>query len=353
MDVKDASTYPPSCCYIRNLAELDVFDDSSSNRFRSWYGGFIRFMGVYAGLLYQRDLQTRTQRILNPLSFVNKFFLLYISMPVGNSNWTKWVVGLGIAAVVVGIVIALLLKKPAEPVLVVSDGAQPSDTAIAITASGEALAVAPAASSAVAASTAAPEAVLAVNNPAVAPEVALQMAQAAVVEPPPPITYSLQNGRWKPGSISRSFSTPKEAEAYCTQEPSCEGYIVKNGVYVATQKQVAGVPGSPGLGYFFKKLLKPLSSQKWSLKPGNWWDGNAPKQYMCPNAKNVNLKGNGGDYANYCIIADVDSARSWCEGDPKCKAVLPVYNYFYQVTDNPIERTSENPYGNSILWMKD
>jgi hypothetical protein len=64
------------------------------------------------------------------------------------------------------------------------------------------------------------------------------------------------------------------------------------------------------------------------------WDKNVGGAYKCPNAKNVNLTSNNGDFANYCIFNTAEDASAWCSTDSKCLGYV-TNGTQYQTTINP------------------
>lgn len=80
-----------------------------------------------------------------------------------------------------------------------------------------------------------------------------------------------------------------------------------------------------------------------------YWDPNGPKKYMCPDALNVNLLGNSGDYANYCIFNAENAVRDWCNKDTTCVGYVE-NGGMYQALNTPAVLNNSIP--NSTYWVK-
>ena len=85
--------------------------------------------------------------------------------------------------------------------------------------------------------------------------------------------------------------------------------------------------------------------------PGQYWDGAKSGEYKCPNAKGVDLKGNGGDFANYCIFTGDDGekyAQEYCNTDEYCAGYVMDVGGKIQLIDRRIGvvENSSKPYNN-------
>ena len=90
--------------------------------------------------------------------------------------------------------------------------------------------------------------------------------------------------------------------------------------------------------------------------PGQYWDGAKSGEYKCPNAKGVDLKGDGGNFANYCIFTGDDGekyAQEYCNTDEYCVGYVMDVGKI-QLIDRRIGvvENSSKPYNNFNVKQK-
>lgn len=109
------------------------------------------------------------------------------------------------------------------------------------------------------------------------------------------------------------------------------------------------------IGYFLVPtteilpILPILPIISYEKQKENSWDGSSVKEYTCPNGKNVNLKGNNNDYANYCIFDTEKDVKEWCDNDEKC---IGYVNVDGDVKFQAVTKTKPNSYNKMFFYKK-
>jgi len=108
----------------------------------------------------------------------------------------------------------------------------------------------------------------------------------------------------------------KNAEAYCTTDPNCLGYVSDGkGKYQLTSRGIVSDSTKPSNNFY----LKQIGKNNYKLQEGKQWDSSKPNDYTCPKAKGVNTT--TGNWGSYCIFSGENApynAMTQCESDSKC-----------------------------------
>lgn len=81
----------------------------------------------------------------------------------------------------------------------------------------------------------------------------------------------------------------------------------------------------------------------------DYWPSDPAGSYTCPTAPSVNLTGNAGDYAKYCILENEKNAQDYCKADPKCIGYAAKGNNFFQLSQLP---PTKNPEAKGTFYFK-
>jgi len=107
----------------------------------------------------------------------------------------------------------------------------------------------------------------------------------------------------------------KNAEAYCTTDPNCLGYVSDGkGKFQLTSRGVISDSTKPSNNFY----LKQIGKNNYKLQEGKQWDSSKPNDYTCPKAKGVDTRGTWGSYCIFLGENAPENAMTQCESDSKC-----------------------------------
>ena len=91
---------------------------------------------------------------------------------------------------------------------------------------------------------------------------------------------------------------------------------------------------------------------RFAVQSGQNWDIGKSGEYKCPNAKGVDVSGDNGNFANYCIFTGADgkkNAEAHCKTDPNCLGYVTDGKGKYQLTSRGVISDSSKPASNFYL----
>ncbi len=98
---------------------------------------------------------------------------------------------------------------------------------------------------------------------------------------------------------------------------------------------------APSAAVAFKKIFS-----------SGYWASEKPGAYVCNGAEGRNVKGDEGNYANYCIFDNQNDVEKYCTTDKACRGYVGITGKYQAVAAEPIPSTVTNGvfYGSSRFY---